>query len=81
MGAGDGVVGQADRNGQEVGMHGKEWIGFEDWVIRNDYPTEKTEHIAQRLGRTVAAVETRASVLRVFKTREFNENNQLVLEM
>lgn len=41
MGSGDGVVGQADRNGQEVGMHGKEWIGFEDWVIRNDYPTEK----------------------------------------
>ena len=49
----------------------KKWTDEQDRILEQEYPTAETDKLAQRLGKTISAVITRANKKGIHKTREY----------
>ena len=49
----------------------KKWTEEQDRILEQEYPTAETDKLAQRLGKTISAVITRANKKGIHKTREY----------
>lgn len=49
----------------------KKWTDEQDRILEQEYPTAETDKLAQKLGKTISAVITRANKKGIHKTREY----------